>query len=76
MKRIKIAQIGTSANSHGNQIWKSLIGQPELFEVVGYAFPEGEREKFPKQAAKFDGYREMTVDEILKDPEIEAVAVE
>lgn len=76
MKRIKIAQIGTSANSHGNQIWKSLIAQPELFEVVGYAFPEGEREKFPKQAAKFDGYREMTVEEILNDPTIEAVAVE
>ena len=76
MRKIKVAQIGTSANSHGNQIWKSLIGQPELFEVVGYAFPEGEREKFPKQAAKFDGYREMTVEEILNDPTIEAVAVE
>lgn len=76
MKRIKIAQIGTSGNSHGNYIWNSLLKQTNLFEVVGYAFPENERKNFPNQAKAFDGYREMTVDEILNDPEIEAVTVE
>ena len=76
MKRIKIAQIGTSRNSHGNPIWGSLLKQSELFDVVGYAFPESEREKFPEQAKAFDSYREMTVEEILNDPNIEAVAVE
>ncbi|MBR2907707.1 MAG: Gfo/Idh/MocA family oxidoreductase [Clostridia bacterium] len=75
-RKIKIAQIGTSKNSHGNQIWKSLLKQTDLFDVVGYALPENEREKFPKKVAAFDGYREMTVEEILNDPEIEAVAVE
>ena len=76
MKKIKIAQIGTSKNSHGNCIWKCLLNQSEIFEVVGYAFPENEREKFPSEAKAFDGYREMTVQEILSDTEIEAVAVE
>ena len=76
MKKIRIAQIGTSENSHGNMIWRSLLKQSDIFDVVGYAFPENEREKFPKQAERFDGYREMTVDEILSDPTIEAVAVE
>ena len=76
MKKIKIAQIGTSRNSHGNQIWHSLTKQTDVFEVVGYAFPENEREKFPNRMADFEGYREMTVEEILNDPEIEAVAVE
>lgn len=76
MKKIKIAQIGTSANSHGNQIWKSLLKQTEIFEVVGYAFPENEKDKFPNQVKAFEGYREMTVEEILHDCEIEAVAVE
>ena len=76
MRKIKIAQIGTSKNSHGNMIWQSLIKQNDLFEVIGYAFPENEREKFPKEASAFEGYREMTVDEILSNPEIEAVAVE
>ncbi len=76
MKKIKIAQIGTSKNSHGNPIWRSLNKLTDYFEVVGYAFPENEREKFPKQAEAFEGHREMTVEEILSDPEIEAVAVE
>ena len=76
MKKIKIAQIGTSKNSHGNMIWHSLLKQDDIFEVVGYAFPENEREKFPKEASAFEGYREMTVDEILSNPEIEAVAIE
>ena len=75
-KKIKIAQIGTSQNSHGNLIWKSLLKQTDVFDVVGYAFPENEREKFLKKVTAFDGYREMTVEEILSDPEIEAVAVE
>jgi len=76
MKKVKIAQIGTSKNSHGNMIWQSLIKQNDIFEVVGFALPENEKEKFPKEAKAFEGYREMTVDEILADPEIEAVAVE
>lgn len=76
MKKIKVAQIGTSKNSHGNSIWRSFIKQSDIFEIVGYAFPENEREKFPDQVKAFDGYREMTVEEILSDPEIEAVAVE
>lgn len=76
MKKIKIAQIGTSENSHGNYIWESMIKQKDIFDVVGYAFPENEREKFPNRAKAFDGYNEMTVDEILNNPEIEAVAVE
>ena len=76
MKKIKIAQIGTSAHSHGTEIWNTLLKQADLFEVAGYAFPENERVKFPDRTKAFDGYREMTVDEILNDPEIEAVTVE
>ena len=76
MKKVKIAQIGTSGYSHGISIWRSLLKQSDIFEVVGYALPENEREKFPKEMMSFEGYREMTVEEILQDPTIEAVAVE
>lgn len=76
MRKIRIAQIGTSQHSHGTVVWKSLLKQSDIFEVVGYHFPENEREKFPKEMAAFDGYREMTLDEILNDPSIEAVTVE
>ena len=76
MKKIKIAQIGMSKNGHSLWVWWELLKQSDIFEVVGYTFPENEREKFPSLMKNFDGYREMTLEEILNDPEIEAVAVE
>ena len=76
MRKIKIAQIGTSRYSHGNDILNSLRKQKELFEVVGYVLPEQEKEKFPEKLKGFQGLREMTLEEILADPEIEAVTIE
>ena len=76
MRKIKVAQIGTSRYSHGINIFRSMALQKDLFEIVGYVLPENEREKFPDLMERFDGYREMTLDEVLNDPEIEAVAVE
>ena len=76
MKKIKIAQIGTSKYSHGNNIFRSLKTQNDIFDLVGYALPEDVKEKYPEILGEFDGVREMTVEEILNDPEIEAVAVE
>ena len=76
MKKIKIAQIGTSRNSHGSFTFESLKKNSDLFEIVGYCLPEGEREKYPEKISCFEGYKELTVDEILNNPEIEAVTVE
>ena len=76
MKKIKIAQIGTSAYSHGSQIFESFKKQSDLFEVVGYALPENERGKFPERMWCFDSYPEMSIEEILSNPEIEAVSIE
>lgn len=76
MKKIRIAQIGTSRYSHGTVIFEALLQNSDLFEVAGYALPEGEREKFPEQMGPFAAAREMTVEEILADPTITAVAVE
>lgn len=76
MRKVKIAQIGTSTNSHGNDIFNTLKRNSDIFEIVGFAFPENERKKFPERMADFEGYKELTVEEILNDPEIEAVTVE
>ncbi|MBE6695993.1 MAG: Gfo/Idh/MocA family oxidoreductase [Ruminococcaceae bacterium] len=76
MRKIRIAQIGTSRNSHGISIWNSLKKQSDIFEICGYAMPEGEKEKFPEQMTAFKDYTELTLDEIMKDPSIEAVAIE
>lgn len=76
MRKIKIAQIGTTDNSHGNDIWENIKRQNGIFEIVGFAFPENEREKFPERMKSFDGYKEYTVEEIISNSEIEAVIIE
>lgn len=76
MKKIKTAQIGTSKNSHGNHIFNSLKKNDDIFEIVGYVMPENEREKFPDHIKIFEGYKELTLEEVLNNPDIEAVTVE
>ena len=76
MKKIRVAQIGTNFYSHGPFIWDSIKKQSDLFEPVGYALPERERERLPQQVKRFEGYREYTVEELLKDPTIDAIIVE
>lgn len=76
MPKIKIAQIGTSTHSHGNDIFKCLKRQNDLFDIAGYVFPENERENFPERMSDFEGYTELTLDEVLNNPDIKAVTVE
>lgn len=76
MRKIRVAQIGTSKYSHGNEIFMTVANNPDVFEIAGYALPEGERVKFPDKMKRFEGYTELTVDEILSDKSIEAVIVE
>ncbi|MBQ9760560.1 MAG: Gfo/Idh/MocA family oxidoreductase [Clostridia bacterium] len=77
MKRIKIAQIGMNRYSHAPEIFQTLAIHPELYELVGYALVEDERETCAEKIEKyFAGYPELTLEEILADESIEAVAVE
>lgn len=76
MKKIRIAQIGTSKYSHGRMIFDALKAS-ESFEIAGYAFPEKEDEKYEGRLLEsFKGYPRLTVEQILSDPTIEAVTVE
>ena len=76
MKKIRIAQIGINEYSHGRDIFNTLKALPDEYEIVGYALVEDEKEKFAHILSVFDGYKELTLDEILTDPTIEAVTVE
>ena len=77
MKKIKIAQIGMNRYSHAPEIFHTMKIHSELFELVGYALVEDERETCAEKIEKyFAGYPELTLEEILNDPTIEAVAVE
>ena len=72
---IKIAQIGLNTFSHSNEVLHGLKTIKD-FELVGYVLPENERERLPHKLYVLDGCREMTLDEVLNDPEIEAVSIE
>ena len=76
MKKVKIAQIGTSNYSHGRSIFNSLLKQTDLYEVAGYVFPENEGEKFAEVNQVYENAKELTLEEVLNDPTIEAVAIE
>lgn len=76
MKKIRIAQIGTNRLSHGPDIFITLKSLPELFDIAGYVLVEDERETCAHRLHAFDGYPELTLDQVLNDPTIEAVTVE
>jgi len=74
--RIKIAQIGINLNSHGEDIFSTLKRFPDLYDIRGYAIVEDERETCAHKLSVFEGYNELTLDEILNDDSIKAVTVE
>ena len=76
MRRIRIAQIGTNINSHASQCFNALCAFPELFEVVGFCVVEDEKQTCPNWRQRFGDYPELTLEQILNDESIEAVAVE
>lgn len=73
MKKIKVAQIGTSENEHSVQVFKSLISQTDIFDVVGFA--DVDKHTKPLHAV-FEGHRQMTAEEILALPDLDAVVIE
>lgn len=77
MRKIKIAIIGANENSHASPITDTLRNLTDVFEVVGYTLPENEEKKFPSIIEKsYLGLKKLTLNEILENKEIEAVAVE
>lgn len=76
MRKIKIAQIGFNENSHSIQIFMSMAKQSDIFEIAGYVMPENERERIPSILKHLEPYKELSLEEVLTDPEIEAVTIE
>ena len=76
MRKIKIAQIGFNQNSHSIQVFLSMAKQSDIFDIAGYVMPENERERIPSILNDIKQYKELSLEEVLNDPEIEAVTVE
>jgi len=76
VRKIRIAQIGLNTFSHSVQIFNTLCKHQELFEVAGICFPENEKERLSHHVKKLCPFTELSLEEILNDPTIEAVTVE
>ena len=76
MRKIRIAQIGINKYSHANSVFTTLTEHPDVFDIAGYAIVENEREECANRLHFFEGYPELTLEEILNDETIEAVTVE
>ena len=76
MKRIRIAQIGINQFSHSLEIFESIRKQSDLFEVVGIVYPEEEKKRIPAKYERIADFPELTLDQVLNDPQIEAVTIE
>ena len=73
MKRLRVAQIGTSETTHAVQTFRAMVNQPDLFEVVAYADVDRHTHDV------FDDFKPfpcMTPDELLEIPGLDAVAIE
>lgn len=78
MKKIKVAQIGVT-HEHGPSKMISLESMPDVFEIAGFVndIPTNHTPRFVHEVHEsFRRHKELTLDEVLNDPEIEAVLVE
>ena len=73
MKRIKIAQIGTSETEHAIQVFRSLTCHDDIFDVVGYA--DVDQHSKPLHEV-FCRHHQMTPEEIWGIPDLDAVVIE
>ena len=76
MRKIRIAHIGLNTYSHSVDVYKTMLRQSDIFDVVGYALPSGEKERLADKIPQLAVRPEMSLEQILNDPTIEAVTVE
>lgn len=78
MNRIKVIQIGI-CHAHATGILDEMLNQPDVFDVVGLALPDEEKEQYLHTICKLGKYENLkiiSVDEALKRKDVDAVTVE
>lgn len=77
MKPLKIAQIGIG-HDHAINTFETLCRLPEYFEVLGWCAGDGEEDRAEAFEQRFTQYgvKQLTLDELLALPGLEAVTVE
>lgn len=78
-KKIKVAQIGVG-HDHAADAFTTLKNHSDLFDLVGFAVvPEDSLNPgctYEDRKGSFEGYPQMTVEEILNYPELDTVVIE
>jgi predicted dehydrogenase len=75
MRKIKIAQIG-AGHDHAPMAITTLKLQNDIYDLVGYAVVEGDESAFESNKRDYENIRQMTVEEILNYPGLDAVCIE
>lgn len=80
MRKIKIAQIGTG-HDHAPASINSLKRQTDIFDLIGFAIvPEDDgnvsKMRYETTKGSYEGVPQMTVEEILNYPGLDAVCIE
>ena len=75
MRKIKIGQIGIGHN-HAAAKMESVRKFPEVFEVVGFAEPDPDWIQKRGSLKEYDGIPYRTLDELLSDPDLDALMIE
>ena len=78
MEKIKVAQIGVY-HEHATGKFNALKKLPDIYEIVGYWNDNGHCTTPRRELAglgAYDGYKAMSLDEILNYPGLQAVTVE
>lgn len=75
MNKIKVIQIGIG-HAHATGILDDMLNQPEVFDVVGLALPDDEKEKYTSKFEKYKNLKLMSVEDALNRTDIDAVTVE
>lgn len=74
MKPVRVVQIGV-AHDHASATFETLCRMTDLYDVVGYAVPDGDDDTRASKPAYANAKR-LTVEEALADPALEAVVIE
>lgn len=75
MKRIKIAQIGIG-HDHSAMIYNSLVKQTDIFDVQGFFAVPGEEKYIKQKYDVFGNARQLRIEDIINNNDIEAVVIE
>lgn len=78
VKKLNIIQLGIG-HDHGTSGFNSILKQDDIFNVVGFAVPECETEKFADRIKEYRDDRKIpyySIEDILNLPDVDAAIIE